>query len=205
MKAAEREVNEIEKKKLTVEALASSNSRPKDLSDANKTKLESLMKEIKAESLRLAQARLQLQNLKVTHKPKTEGKSGITATAISGTTKKKGPQPKSKSAASISSSAFASAIANAPKATGSGQGKVGGPRAAPVPNSVLPELCRLLNDAGPDGISKVVDKFVANHPSIAKRQIEMKINEIAIKEKRSNDTKLVSLHLILKFIKLILT
>ncbi len=38
---------------------------------------------------------------------------------------------------------------------------------------------------------QVVDKFVANHPTMAKRQIELKINEIAVKEKRINDTKLV--------------
>jgi hypothetical protein len=50
-----------------------------------------------------------------------------------------------------------------------------------------------VKDAGPDGISKVVEKFVVNHPSMAKRQVELKIQEIAVKEKRATDSKLVCL------------
>lgn len=47
---------------------------------------------------------------------------------------------------------------------------------------------RLLQAAGPDGISKVVEKFIGSHPLFAKRQVELKINEIAVKEKRENDS-----------------
>lgn len=49
----------------------------------------------------------------------------------------------------------------------------------------------MIKEAGPDGVSKVVEKFVGNHPNFAKRQVELKISEIAVKEKRANDSKLV--------------
>lgn len=38
--------------------------------------------------------------------------------------------------------------------------------------------------AGPDGIGKIINAFYANHPHIPKRQVELKINEMAVKEKR---------------------
>ena len=50
---------------------------------------------------------------------------------------------------------------------------------------------RMIKEAGPDGVSKVVEKFVEKYPNYAKRQVELKISEIAIKEKRVNDSKLV--------------
>lgn len=37
----------------------------------------------------------------------------------------------------------------------------------------------------------MIDRFIAKNPQIAKRQVEIKINEIAVKEKRSEDTKQV--------------
>lgn len=46
---------------------------------------------------------------------------------------------------------------------------------------------RLLRSSGSDGISKVVNQFLASHPTYAKRQIEMKINEVSVKEKRGDD------------------
>jgi hypothetical protein len=46
---------------------------------------------------------------------------------------------------------------------------------------------RLLKSSGNDGINKVIAQFLTNHPSYAKRQIEMKINEVAVKEKRGDD------------------
>lgn len=182
MRAAEREVNEVEKKKQAVDSLAASSAKPKDLNELNKAKLEGLLKEIKVESARLAQARSQLQQLKSAPKPAAkaaEGKSAVkgvkedeAAEAPAKATKKKGKA--------------------APDAdTSTGGAKVGGPRSLVIPNSRLPELCRLIRDAGPEGVSRVVEKFSAIHPSYAKRQVEIKINELAIKEKRPNDTKQV--------------
>ena len=48
-----------------------------------------------------------------------------------------------------------------------------------------------MKSSGPDGINRVVDKFVLKHPSIARRQIEIRINDISIKEKRADDVKQV--------------
>ena len=41
--------------------------------------------------------------------------------------------------------------------------------------------------AGYDGINKVVNQFVSKYPNVSKRQTELKIAEIAIKEKREED------------------
>jgi hypothetical protein len=46
-----------------------------------------------------------------------------------------------------------------------------------------------LKKAGPDGMSKVVNEFVSAHPEVSKRQTELKIFEVAVKEKRSSDVK----------------
>lgn len=41
--------------------------------------------------------------------------------------------------------------------------------------------------AGYDGITKVVAQFVAKYPTMSKRQIELKIGELAVKEKHEED------------------
>ena len=46
---------------------------------------------------------------------------------------------------------------------------------------------RMLVKAGYDGINKVVNQFVTKYPTVSKRQTELKIAEIAIKEKREED------------------
>lgn len=53
-------------------------------------------------------------------------------------------------------------------------------------------FCSLLIAAGSDGVIKVIEKFIHNHPLFAKRQIEMKISEIAVKEKRPEDATKVT-------------
>jgi hypothetical protein len=42
--------------------------------------------------------------------------------------------------------------------------------------------------SGPDGINKVVEKFTEKYPLFSKRQVEIKINELALKEKREEDS-----------------
>eukprot|EP01041_Mallomonas_annulata_P005791 gene5791-11693_t len=42
--------------------------------------------------------------------------------------------------------------------------------------------------AGTDGINKIITQFVAAYPSMSKRQIEKKVSEIAVKERRGSDT-----------------
>eukprot|EP00501_MAST-03F_sp_TOSAG23-6_P000305 GSMAST32.ASY1.ANO1.312.1 assembled CDS len=61
----------------------------------------------------------------------------------------------------------------------------------PVPEKVLPILARLLIDSGSNGVSTVVNEFVEMYPSISKRQVAMKIAEIAEKAKRKGDSRLV--------------
>ena len=46
--------------------------------------------------------------------------------------------------------------------------------------------------SGPDGMAKVIATFTQDHPSCSKRQVEIKISEIAVKEKRPGDTAKVS-------------
>ena len=50
----------------------------------------------------------------------------------------------------------------------------------------------MLKRAGPDGMSKVVNEFTNNHPEISKRQTELKVFEVAVKEKQHDDTKQVT-------------
>lgn len=40
-------------------------------------------------------------------------------------------------------------------------------------------------------MSKVVNEFTNNHPEISKRQTELKVFEVAVKEKQQDDTKQV--------------
>ena len=139
MRAAEREVNEIEKKKQVIEQLAVTNGKPKEtVVDVSKTKLDSILKEIKAESLRLAQARIQLQNLKTGPKPTKGEKSAAGGAAVKDDSaaggKSSGANGDAAGGAGKSSSAKASSVDAA--------FKTGGPKSVQVPNSVLPELCR---------------------------------------------------------------
>merc|ERR1712196_333515 len=58
-----------------------------------------------------------------------------------------------------------------------------------VPDELVPELCILIAEAGADGIQKITLPFTEKYPNISKRQCEMKISEVAIKEKRGDDSK----------------
>jgi hypothetical protein len=50
---------------------------------------------------------------------------------------------------------------------------------------------RLVQTAGQDGINKLVASFLVNHPGVSKRQAEIKINEVAVKEKRPEDKYII--------------
>jgi hypothetical protein len=51
----------------------------------------------------------------------------------------------------------------------------------------------MLLAAGTEGVAKVVTKFVELYPAVSKRQTEMKITEIAVKEKRASDSQKVAI------------
>jgi hypothetical protein len=58
----------------------------------------------------------------------------------------------------------------------------------PVPEEAIPDLLRTLIKGSKDGMARVVEEFVSQHPTISKRQTEMKIQELCVKEKRTGDT-----------------
>ncbi|KAJ1428851.1 hypothetical protein B484DRAFT_65129 [Ochromonadaceae sp. CCMP2298] len=63
--------------------------------------------------------------------------------------------------------------------------------AAVVPDSALPYLCQVVAAAGSDGINKLVETFRTKHEGVSKRQAEIKVNEVAVKEKRPDDKYIV--------------
>lgn len=84
--------------------------------------------------------------------------------------------------------AVTSGTSNADGSTTRGYKKPSGrPVAKHVPEGILPGLTKLLVASQAMGISGVVAQFVAKHPTISKRQIELKIAEIAVKEKHEKD------------------
>ena len=63
--------------------------------------------------------------------------------------------------------------------------------AAVVPDRALPKLCRLIQAAQQTGISTLVDRFLQSYPEVSRRQTEIRINEVAVKEKRPEDKYIV--------------
>jgi len=76
---------------------------------------------------------------------------------------------------------------------GGGGGVGGGKGTAPktVPEELVPELAMMVVRAGADGVTKIVAEFHGKYAKdgVSKRQIEMKINEIAVKERREEDAR----------------
>ena len=52
--------------------------------------------------------------------------------------------------------------------------------------AALPELARIVIEAGPDGEARVVQRLLSAHPGISKRQATLKLHEIAVK-RRAHD------------------
>jgi len=74
------------------------------------------------------------------------------------------------------------------KSNNGGTGKTQGrPVAKTVPEGILPGLAKLLVASQAMGIATVTAQFLAKHPSISKRQVELKIAELAVKEKHEKD------------------
>jgi len=63
----------------------------------------------------------------------------------------------------------------------------GRPVAKVLPDGISSLLAKLLLSSKSMGISSVVAQFIAKHPTISKRQIELKIAEVAVKEKHEGD------------------
>jgi hypothetical protein len=121
MRSAERELAEMERKKMAADAMSSANVRPRSSADVNKERMLDLTHQIAVEAKRLANTRAQLAKLKST----TGGVAPIPMKSTSVAGAKEGAGKKTSS--------------NEPKASG---GTIGGSRAQVVPEGLLPELCK---------------------------------------------------------------
>eukprot|EP00981_Chlorochromonas_danica_P005429 scaffold1091_cov164-Ochromonas_danica.AAC.52 len=171
MRSAERELLEIERKKQSgdVQSVSAGVKTKSSSTEVLRQRVHEISQQIAEESKRLAATRAQLQRMRKpeqsVERPKNGGYSLSTASSGAGESKTNGGGEKKSSGAS------------------SGRNP-----SNPVPEELYPELCRLLKASGPDGITKVVEKFIGLHPLFAKRQVELKIGEIAVKEKQGDDT-----------------
>jgi SWI/SNF-related matrix-associated actin-dependent regulator of chromatin subfamily A member 5 len=68
-------------------------------------------------------------------------------------------------------------------------GSAGGSRLKSVPESMLPALVDFVANNSTSGIIQLVNNFVLEHPGVSKRQVEFKIHELAIKDKREGETR----------------
>ena len=160
MRAAERELAEIERKKQAADAMTATNARSKDSTDLSKSRMDILIKEIKVESQRLAQARMQLQKLKVKSEAKTAAGTGSSgaSTAVKGTEKAVASAVVTKDSGNASTEAATAEVKSVGRKKSSGapaavDGEVGAsagatkevvPRSSTkqVPEGLLPELCK---------------------------------------------------------------
>uniref|UniRef100_A0A7S1Y0P3 HMG box domain-containing protein n=1 Tax=Phaeomonas parva TaxID=124430 RepID=A0A7S1Y0P3_9STRA len=56
-----------------------------------------------------------------------------------------------------------------------------------MPDELLPELVELIAESGTKGLDKLVNEFYDRHNEVSKRQIEVKINEVAFKARGANN------------------
>ena len=163
MRAAEREVLEIDRKKASADqmALMSGNNKNKGVNDRNKDLVAEYTNQIKELSMKIALERSKLAKMK-----KEARRSS------SQSTKDKDGNEKVR------------------EKGGSADGSRG-TQAKSIPEGLLSELCKILIDNPSDGLHKCVSKFMLKYPEFTKRQVELKINEIAVKEKKANDTRQV--------------
>lgn len=157
MRAAERELVEMERKRSAADSMKnSSQSAPqakKSIGDqsTNEQKIVEMTKQIADEVRRLNQTRDKLKVM--------QSDSVVV------------PKPAAEEAAPVEV-----------------KRGVGAPiRVVPVPDGLAPELCKMLVKAGYDGITKVINSFVAKYPHMSKRQTELRIIELAVKEKHEED------------------
>ena len=203
MRSAERELLEIERKRQAADAPNGGTvvSKLKSAGDVVKERLSELTKQIAEESKRLANTRSQLQKLKSSNSMVMGTGTGVTVNSTTGATTSAGIMKAFLGGGSASSNGAAeaptkgkgkkAAAAAAEGAAAEKSGHHAGAVAAIVPDSSLPELCKLIQSAKQDGINKLVATFLQAHPNVSKRQAEIRINEAAVKEKRPEDKYIV--------------
>lgn len=197
MRSAERELLEIERKR-QISDESNVHSKSKLSGDHLRKRLADITLQISEESKRLANTRAQLQRIKSASSNTVVGTgTGVTVNSISGATSSAGimkaflvtSSNKSDTKKSSSSNDHTT-TSNTSTTTVAVPGHIGA-TAMLVPDYTLPELCRIIVDAGPDGVAKIVTTFIAKHNYVSKRQVEIKISEVAVKEKRGDDKYIV--------------
>ena len=125
MRSAERELAEMERKKLAADAMSTTSARPRSNAELNKERMVELTHQIGLEAKRLAVSRGQLSKLKVAG-----------PTASSAPAPAKGPSTKDavKKAPAPAGHAHASSAASA--------SVMGRPTSSTLPEGLLPELCK---------------------------------------------------------------
>lgn len=159
MRSAERELAEIERKNQASVAISSSTSRPRSVQELSKDRVTELTTIIKEEARKIAITRQNIQKLK---NGSSKG-SGVIRSSMDtdGGEKKEQIHHESK----------------------------GRPVLKPVPENTIPDLCQLLVANPTDGVLKIVEKFLATYKDVSKRQAELKIIELAVKEKQNDDAR----------------
>ena len=189
MRSAERELQEIERKRQAAESqgngtgAAAATKAKAAASDQVKERVGELTRKIREDSKRLVYIRNSLQKYRNTGSSSGgvvsgTGGGGATVTSLKG--------------AGGSSAGIMKAFLDAGGGgSGGGAGPVRGVQAQDVPEELYPELCRMVRDAGPDGLIKIADAFMAKHPNVSRRQTCFKINEFAFKDKLDTDKQKV--------------
>ena len=160
MRAAERELSEIERKKLAAEGMTSTKPRTLTLTGLNQERIAELTKAIMEEGKKLANTRASLQKLKG-----TSGKSGAVAA----------PRVRKE-------------VAESPD--GARDDKKSSAAAKPFPEGLEGVLAQLLLKNPSAGVKTIVSDFNEKNPHVSKRQVELKITTMAYKDKKDVDSKL---------------
>ena len=176
MRSAERELAEIERKH--TDAIVQ--NKQKDQIDIDRGKsLTNTQQEI---AKKIANIRLQMRNLK---DPSGSGKStpgskaGKTDSVLTKsqpTAKKAKPTLSASVAAGGTTTAFSTS-----KSSASSVGTNKGGKSLGIPDSIIPKLCNYVLANATLGLEAFKTGFTSIHPELAKRQIEIKIQEIFVK------------------------
>jgi SWI/SNF-related matrix-associated actin-dependent regulator of chromatin subfamily A member 5 len=183
MRAAERELIEIEKKESKGKSSKNSGGGFLDAFDANKAKLSSLNKQINDEARKLAIAREAMKQME--QKPGKavviEGNSGEAGEKSVSDAKAIPKAGEKKSSVGKSKASGATDSGNAVKIPKEKKAKV---TSNTVPEELLPELCRSIVNCGQGTIQTAIDSFASVHADvISKRQLDLRIKEMSFKEK----------------------
>lgn len=125
MRSAERELAEMERKKLAADAMSTTSARPRSNAELNKERMVELTHQIGLEAKRLAVSRGQLSKLKV---------AGPTASSVPAPAKGPSSKDAAKKAPAPAGHAHASSAASA--------SVMGRPTSSTLPEGLLPELCK---------------------------------------------------------------